>query len=143
MEIKIYNYKNGEIAFFEKDEKHLISKEEVSLLLQQNQYDIMCGNRYFYTLLADYIESKICKNKYTDVGLLAILEYFRNNNFKVVKKEARKNKYSFDVTAIYENNILVYISVVRDNENFGCYCVNEHEFEEFKSTIIEQLDLQF
>ena len=54
--MKFYNYKNGEIAFFENNERMLISKNEKEMLVTGTE---PFAGEPIYSILADYIYLKI------------------------------------------------------------------------------------
>ena len=110
--MKFYTYKNGEIAFFENDEKMLISKEEKDMLVTgTNFFD---GSAEFSPVY-DYIEKKIGKSKFCACRFSLILEEYRRNTYTKECKTINIKDKDFNVEIYRENDAPIILKVVSNN----------------------------
>lgn len=110
--MKFYTYKNGEIAFFENNEKMLISKEEKDMLVAGTS--IVDGSAEFSPVY-DYIEKKIQKSKYCVCRFSLILEEYRRNTYTKECKTINIKDKDFNVEIYRENDAPFILRVVSNN----------------------------
>jgi len=120
--MKFYTYKNGEIAFFENNEKMLISKEEKEALVIDD---------FTTTVLAYCIEKKVEKSKYMIVPFSKILDEYRKGNFTVEKKTINE----WNIQIVRENGEVVALAS-SDGEGHNNICMNyDSWFEDAKKEL--------
>lgn len=110
--MKFYNYKNGEIAFFENNEKMLISKEEKNMLVAGTEP--FWGDVVFSPVY-DYIENKINTSKFRKIAFSKVLVEYRNNTYTKESKNINVEGHDFDVDIYKENNEPIAFRVVSTN----------------------------
>ena len=110
--MKFYTYKNGEIAFFENNEKMLISKEEKDMLVAGTSY--VDGSAEFSPVY-DYIEKKIEKSKWCVCRFSLILEEYRRNTYTKECKTINIKDRDFNVEIYRENDDPIALKVVSNN----------------------------
>lgn len=100
--MKIYNYKNGEHAFFYENVKHLISENEIEALI---------SDEFHITTLAYYIERKIRKSKYMTVPFPEVLAEYRKGEYSIEKKEIN----GWEITVVRDNGEVVALESKNEN----------------------------
>jgi hypothetical protein len=106
--MKFYNYKNGEIAFFENDKRMLISKEEKDMLVTGT--NVFNGHAEFSPVY-DYIEKKIEKSKFCACRFSLILEEYRRNTYTKECKTINIEDKEFNVEIYRENAAPIVLKV--------------------------------
>ena len=99
--MKFYNYKNGEIAFFENNEKMLISKEEKDMLVTGT---VPFSGDVAYSPVYDYIENKINTSRYSQNAFSKVLCEFRKNTYTKESKSVNVKGTDYNVDIYKENN---------------------------------------
>ena len=127
--MKFYTYKNGEIAFFENNEKMLISKEEKDMLVAGTEP--FSGNVVFSPVY-DYIENKINTSKFRQIAFSKVLVEYRNNTYTKESKTVNVKGADFHVDIYKENNEPIAFRVVYNNNDRTAIKGNSN-FEKAKS----------
>ena len=115
--MKLYTYKNGEIAFFENNEKMLISKEEKDMLVTGTE---PFGGNVVFSPVYDYIEHKINTSKFRQIAFSNVLVEYRNNTYTKESKTVNVKGTDFHVDIYKENNEpIAFRVVVHNNERIA------------------------
>lgn len=110
--MKFYNYKNGEIAFFENNERMLISKDEKEMLVTGTE---PFAGEPIYSILADYIYLKI-GDRFSKTAFSKVLAEYRNNSYTKEAKTTNVKGHDFNVEVYRENNEPIAFRVMANNK---------------------------
>ena len=110
--MKFYTYKNGEIAFFENNERMLISKEEKEMLVTGTE---PFAGESIYSVVYDYIYLKIGE-RFSKTAFSKVLAEYRNNFYTKESKTANVKGHDFNVEVYRENNEPIAFRVIANNQ---------------------------
>ena len=111
--MKFYTYKNGEIAFFENNEKMLITKEEYDILVEGR--DVFDGSAIFSDV-ETYISKKIDSSVFSKV-----LEEYRSNTYTIEEINVKANGKEIPTILYKENGSIIAIEVVLGGNKRSSY----------------------
>jgi ATP-dependent RNA circularization protein (DNA/RNA ligase family) len=103
--MKFYRYKNGEVAFFAENKKHIITDEEIKLL-----YGVIDKMGYaIETFAGDYIAKKINTPVYCEPKTIKMIQYMHEHNvsMKVQEGTVRSDNSKITFEKVYEGETLV------------------------------------
>jgi hypothetical protein len=127
--MNIYYYKNGEIAFYENNEKHLISKQEEKDLFSDDSYITKVIN-YFIT-----------NNRFKSQSMIEVVKFYREHNVKIENVNIKKQGFDFTITIAKIDGQIENIELVRNESKMASLYKDEEGFEKLKGLIIKQLKI--
>lgn len=125
--MKIYNYRNGESAFFEHNEKKVISQSEIEALVK---------DEFQITMLGEVISRKIQKSKYMVVPFGEILNEYRKGDYKTETREIEHDGEKVYLEIVYDNGDIVLLHTYNEDGSINNICEKKEDwFEDAKKEV--------
>lgn len=102
---KIYSYRNGEKAYFENDEKHVLTSEEADALYKNGHYTML----YSFIDKAVHTDNNIFS--FQEVSMSKIIDAYHNEVYTSRWEERDCGCRTVDLELVFKNGELVSVCV--------------------------------